>query len=158
MQQKNKTVIPQTNDPIIIEFYKFVSPIIAKWLGAQYTISLDRPYNHILIENTNSLTVSISNKIYTVTDYNMNSPKCSCYDHLSLDLPCRHIFFSRKVTNNNIFLSSMVNSRHLITTTLNKILCDDQDSLVTKIPNLNHVDSLLTSKNMDQKSKYNAAF
>ncbi len=41
---------------------------------------------------------------------------------------------------------------------MNKILCEDQDSLVTKIPSQNHDDSLLTSKNMDQKSKYNAAF
>lgn len=35
MKQKNATVIPQGSNPVVCEFYKFTSPVIAKWLSSQ---------------------------------------------------------------------------------------------------------------------------
>jgi hypothetical protein len=44
-RQKNKTVIPQSSDPIINEFYKVVSPNMAKWLTFQYDAAIKREYS-----------------------------------------------------------------------------------------------------------------
>ena len=44
-KEKNKTVIPQESEPIVIEFFKTVSQSMAKWLTSQYQASLEALYS-----------------------------------------------------------------------------------------------------------------
>lgn len=82
---------------------------------------------------------------------------CSCYDHLSTKLPCRHIFYARKHRGIGLFTIEMVPNKHRLNPTIVQAPSTCQ-SLVTEINNLNSVESLITSDNMNQKTKYNIAF
>ena len=91
--EKRKTVIPQYSDPVINEFFKIVSKSMAKWLVSQYQASIERHYTYIFDKNTSHHIVKIEEKKYSIKDWNSDFVSCSCYEHLSLNLPCLHIFY-----------------------------------------------------------------
>ena len=96
-------------------------------------------------------------KKYYIQDLNQDNATCSCYEQLSLNLPCRHIFFSRIKLELSLFNASMVPKRHQIN--LEPEFVDFREiNLVSSIPDLNNVKSMITTKSMTQTAKYNAAF
>lgn len=157
--QTNKTVVLQNSitDPVVNEFFKIVGSKMAHWLNEQYNASKTREYSITDKENSNDLIVKINEKSYTISNVALDSASCTCYENLSLNLPCRHIFFARASNSLQIFNSNMVPDRHKITNELKQVE-NPRVNMIKSIPDFNDVASLITSKKMDQKAKYSAAF
>lgn len=54
-----------------------------------------------------------SSKVRIVFGFASDTPACDCGDNSSMQLPCRHIFYARKVNNLQLFKPTMVDSRWL---------------------------------------------
>ncbi len=74
----------------------------------------------------------------------------------ALNMPCRHIFFARNYYKLPLFNAGMVADRHKLDIQIEEFECDDVN-LITSIENLDNVKSLMTSSNMSDINKYNAA-
>ena len=141
------------------------TPTVAPWLVEQYTVALNENYNIISCQtNQSNLTITYTNskktKSYLVTDYDLNSCKCSCYKSQSMLLPCRHIFFARISKKLNVFESEMVPKRLLASLDVEaQSIKSHTGSSHATIENLNSLTSFENiNKKMDRKEKYEALF
>jgi hypothetical protein len=158
---KNQSVQMQygANDSVVNDFYKFASKNMAHWLFGQYRLSSTIGYAiSECTENCTKYVVTREDSIYTISNLFSKSEnaQCSCYENLSLDLPCRHIFFALKSLNLPIFSQKMVPDRH--NNKLDLVAVQDQTvNLISSVPNMNDVRSMI-KPNMTEKAKYSAAF
>jgi hypothetical protein len=157
--QKNKIIQIQnvSTNSIINEFYKVVAPNMASWLRDQYEKSKSTPYALELSSLVGEGYVKINDKSYLLKDYHLDSAVCSCYHNQSLGLPCRHLFFAKENQNLPAFNMNMVPDTHKINLSLIEVE-DRVINLVSSVPDLTSIRSLVTSKNMTQKSKWDAAW
>jgi hypothetical protein len=157
--QKNKLISIQnvSTDSIINDFYKIVAPNMAAWMRDQYEKATTIPYNFESANTEGFSLVKINEKVYTIRDLQLDTASCSCYEYQSLNIPCRHLFFARSNQNVPLFNNNMIHDRHK----LNLIRKDVEDThlnLLSSVPNLENIRSFVTSKNMTQKSKWEAAW
>jgi hypothetical protein len=158
--QKNKIVQIQnvSTNSIINEFYKIVAPNMAAWLRDQYEKAKSTPYALDLSGLVvGECYVKINDRSYVIKNFQLDSASCSCYQNQSLGLPCRHIFFAKENQNLPLFNPNMVPDTHKIN--LLRLEVPERDiNLVSSVPDLTSIRSLVTSKNMTQKSKWDAAW
>jgi hypothetical protein len=155
-RESNQVLIVQSAEPIVNEFYKIASENMAHWLKAQYEKSQSTIYqiNHESIDNTNYVLLLHDEKKYLVKNYQSDQVSCDCYENLSLNLPCRHIFFVRKWANLSLFNINMVPERHRINRSINNVLKSNVN-LIAKIPAFDDHLALITSTKMTSVAKYN---
>ena len=153
ISQNNKTTVPYNSCPIIKEFHSLVSSCMAQWLASQY-LARSRPYE--ITELNETFTIKLSARVYQISNLREDYVSCTCYAHLSLNMPCRHIFFARNYYTLPLFNAGMVADRHKLKKQIEEFECEDVN-LITSIENLDNVKSLVTSSNMSEINKYNAA-
>lgn len=95
--------------------------------------------------------------VYVVKYVYDDIAECSCYEQLSLNLPCRHIFFLRNELELELFNIHMVPTRHNIVSQIIEVNTEVR-TMVTNIENINTVASMRVNKNQTEKSKYNTIF
>ena len=62
------------------------------------------------ISNLEMATIKTRSNFYQITDVTSNSPKCTCFDMKTMNLPCRHIFRVRNDLKLTLFEPAMVKS------------------------------------------------
>jgi hypothetical protein len=151
--ERNRVLVLKHREPIVNEFFKYVSSAIANWLTSQFEKSKQNNYTYDQLKNE----VSSEKNNYQLTDLNNNLATCSCYENSALSLPCRHLFFARNELALQMFNSDMVPQRHKLKQQLVQANKPSM-SLFTKVPNMNTLKSLNSGKNMTGTSKYNNMF
>lgn len=151
--QESHIVKIQGDHPLVNEFYKFLPRYLGNWLTIEYDKSITE--NFSLLRTDNESIVSIKEEKYQISNLNDDNVTCSCYANSSLNLPCRHIFFTRNELKMTLFTEGMIPDRHKLRQGLVQVE-DSNLNLVTTIPNIDNVKSFLTSRSMNQKDKFNA--
>ena len=79
---------------------------------------------------------------------------CTCVEHKTTALPCRHIFFSRRLMNKSLFDANMVPDRLKLGYSSKSLYNVEtvSSTISTSIAQLNSIDS---SKQLSAKEKYN---
>ncbi len=157
--QKNKIISIQnvSSDSIVNEFYKIVAPNMASWLKSQYEKAKSTPCILELGNLEEQSYVKINDKIYIITNLALDTASCNCYEYQSLNIPCRHLFYARMNQNLSLFNLNMVHDRHKINLLIQP-LEESNVNYVSTIPNLDSIRSFISSKNMTQKAKWDAAW
>ena len=84
------------------------------------------------------MAIRSENGFYKVTKLDQSTSECSCYDHKTMSLPCRHIMFARAEINIDIFLPCMVPERKRLNYTINFLESNIKSKNLNKvIENLN---------------------
>lgn len=104
----------EANDPIIDEFYKSTTKTLANYLLVQYQSSkfeYEVEEYDSANQDLNELTIYSSKNFYTVSDLRENNQKCTCHNYKSNSLPCKHIFYVRRLLKLKEFESTMIPER-----------------------------------------------
>ncbi|CAF0944810.1 unnamed protein product [Brachionus calyciflorus] len=72
-------------------FHQYLSLPIASWLEKQLELSQMHPYSYEKSANDNEFVIKISKNEYVIKNVFNDTTECSCYEQLSLNLPCRYI-------------------------------------------------------------------
>jgi hypothetical protein len=116
--QRSKVRIDTTNkeDEIISIINKECTPYAAELVINQYKAS--KTCNYKAIYRTTEASLTSGNATYLINNYlsltEDSVPNCTCWDFLSYNLPCRHVFYVRNAANldtSDIFKSFMVIER-----------------------------------------------
>ena len=137
-----------SNDSVIRDIYKSCSNYAADYVINSYRTSLISNYNYVEIDNTY--------KIKSTKDtYYINSllSTCTCLSSSNMILPCKHIFFLRRIKNLNIFDIEMIPIRWQNSVYNEKTSNDLTDipnfQQTIIIPNLNSVNSINKNSQKD---------
>jgi len=101
----------EESEPIIDEFYKHTTKTLANYLLVQFQCSKFE-YEVEEFDPTNTeldeLTIHSTKNFYSISGLQNSSQKCSCHSFKSNNLPCKHIFFVRRLLKLKEFEPSMI--------------------------------------------------
>ena len=159
-RNKVRKFAPANTDPVIRLILRSCSNYASSIIVKSYRTSIASNYKYIKLDNYIKID-SIKDTYYT-TDLETN-PKCTCLASTSMLMPCKHIFYLRRVEGLEIFDESMINLRWKKNIDPeNKTPIPSSLTRIIRIPNLNAAKSIqsqpISSSKEPAKSKGNSRF
>ncbi len=151
----------EEQDPIINDFYQSTTKTLANYLLVQYQLSkfsydvedCDRDDQEL-----DELTIFSDKNTHTISGLQKSNQNCTCHNFVSNSLPCKHIFFVRRLLNRKVFESYMIPERYQLNYSSNFIFkaTRSRKSLVTMTECESTKDSpKLNNKRLTSEEKYN---
>ena len=154
-----------SSDPNVAKFFELTNKKNAEWLALQFELSeINYDVKYFYYDKNESIdqlykaTIKTKNNLYHITNIVTNQPSCSCYQMLTMNLPCRHIFKCRRDLNLSIIEPDMI--KNVSNSLIDKdydidATSDTETETVRAISNLN---KHKRTNNLSVTEKYNIAW
>jgi hypothetical protein len=111
LKYKTRKIVNVSKNDVRNQIFSSCSSYIAKILLQALKEGQACKYKVTYSDDNEDATLESQKNKVTVSKYESDEPKCSCHLSLSLMVPCKHIFFIRKLHSLILFQSSWIHPR-----------------------------------------------